>query len=142
MTTKEMKDAVYNHCIDIILKSEPSQWEQFFSEHKYVKDNIEIEHKCSDKFRFKIQIYADKQLNFCRKEFFIDRKSYFLFLWDIKERIIRGKLKKKSKDIDNFFKNKEEYNNALELYNLLPEIPIKELRRKKLKSIQNKKFFK
>lgn len=142
MTAKEMKDAVSNHCIDIILKSETSQWKQNYSEKKYVKDNIEIELKDSDKFKFKIRIFTDKKLAFCRNEFFIDRKSYFLFFWNIKERNVRRKLKKKSHDIITFFKNKQEYDNALELYNLLPEIPIKELRRKKLKSIENKGLFK
>lgn len=160
MTTKQMQDEVRNYCINLIIKSNISDWIHNWNSSEYIKDNITIyvENNDEKKYKFKIKIYkikdasgksirpsqklvggwspssSDKE---CRHEFEIKRGSEdFCRLWDIKKRKIRNNLKRKYFEINDNRKNKKEYDSALEVYELLPKLPIKEARLKKLQNIE------
>ena len=138
MTTKEMQEKVRNYCIDVILKSNVSDWTNYWSVSTYIKENIKIKvDNTSKKYKFEVEIYLNKKLDSSKNDFKIERGSIeqFCWLWEINKRINRNRIKNKYTEICDYVKNKSEYDAALELYNLLPEIPIKELRRKKLKNI-------
>jgi len=84
-------------------------------------------------------------LKYTKKNNVISKKNdnEKFWVWEIRKRQFRKQIENKYNEIFNYFTNKSKYDSVLEIYNLLPEIPIRELRKKKLQNIGSKyKFFK
>jgi len=124
MTLDNMKNEVRVYCLNLILNSNVEDWVKYIM----IKDNIKIEINKGYTNIFSAKIYTDNTLYIFDSDvdFRID------WCWNKKERTERHKINQKFKEIDLYLMNKQEYENTVKTYNLLP---IKELRRNKLKSI-------
>jgi uncharacterized protein (DUF1330 family) len=135
MTVDEMKNEIRTYCLNLILNSKAQDWD---TNNRYIKDNIIIKFDSSDKYRnyFDVHIYREyKDGNFRTQVTSIEFKKNVKFWFNSKERKETKLLKKKYFEIKNYFKNKQEYDRALEAYKLLP---LTQLRKNKL-NVLNKK---
>lgn len=126
MEINKIYEEVHDYCYNLILNSKKEDW----INNIIIIDNIKIEIFYNK--RFHINIYKDNSN-------IMNSYSYYNFNINIKYIfcIFNKKLKKlrnKYKEIKFFIENKEKYEMAVQIYNLLP---IKELRKKKLNQINN-----
>ncbi len=131
MTAEEMKDEVRSYCANLIINSKNEEWD---SNERYMKDNILIKmlSERNSEF-FEVHIFKEYKDGVFRTEVSsIEFKKVISFWSSRKIKKEYSAIKKKYFEINNYFKNKKEYDKALELYNLLP---LKVIRKNKLKTI-------
>jgi hypothetical protein len=135
MTVDEMKNEIRTYCLNLILNSKVQDWD---IHDRYMKDNIMINLKSTNTHHnyFEAHIYKEYKEGCFRTEITsIEFKKNVKFWFNSKERKETKLLKKKYFEIKNYFKNKQEYDRALEAYKLLP---LTQLRKNKL-NVLNKK---
>ena len=134
MTIEQMNKEVRDYCLSIIFNSTIEDWNMIkpYQSKQLFKNNIRIVMHDGKSYKhvFTAYIFTDSTFTTKNREigFEID------WCWNKEQRKERKSIENKWDEINSYFTNKQNYEDALKTYNLLP---IKEIRKKKLKNIND-----
>jgi hypothetical protein len=125
MNSKQIEQDVLKVCLALILNSKYDDWS---SAKSLIIDNVYID--CYYNY-FHIKIYSDSSCN--RHLYSVDLARRWVSIKNNKIGYIKNiLLRKKLRDINNYFNNKEKYDYILNVYNSLPS---KIMRKSKLEKL-------